>query len=70
MKNRVQELRWKKGWSQLQLARISGVAQSTICAIENQECVPNLHTAFKLAQALSVSIYFLFELNNRRQENL
>ena len=59
-KNKVQELRWEKGWSQAQLAIISGVPRSTIHAVENGIRVPNVHIAIKLAAAFSVSVNDLF----------
>lgn len=62
MKNRLQELRWKKNWSQLQLARISGVAQSQISRIENKEEIPNVLVALKLAKALRVNVEDIFTL--------
>lgn len=60
MKNRVQKVRWRKGWSQSQLARISGVPQSVICKIENENGDFNLSTALKLSKALSCKPSFLF----------
>lgn len=61
MKNRLQDLRWKKGWSEEQLSRESGVSRSTICYLENNENVnPKVESAFKLAQALEVSVEEIF----------
>lgn len=63
MKNRLQELRWNKGWSQSQLSRISGVPQSVISEIENDiEENPRVYTAIRLAHALSVSVEDIFAL--------
>lgn len=63
MKNRLQELRWNKGWSQSQLSRISGVPQSVISEIENDiEENPRVYTAIRLAHALSVSVEDIFIL--------
>lgn len=59
-KNKVQEYRWKRGWSQEQLARKSGVPRSTIHAVENGIRVPSVHIALKLAAAFSVSVNDLF----------
>lgn len=59
-KNRVQEFRWKRGWSQEQLSRESGVPRSTIHAVENGVRVPSVHIALKLAAALSVTVDDLF----------
>ena len=62
MNNHLQELRWQKNWSQLQLARISGVAQSQISRIENKEEIPSVLIALKLAKALHVNVEDIFTL--------
>lgn len=62
LKNRLQEIRWEKNWSQGQLSRISGVPQSVISVIENNNEIPSLMTALKLAKALSVSVEDIFTL--------
>lgn len=63
MRNRLQELRWNKGWSQVQLSRISGVPQSVISEIENDiEENPKVSTALRLSHALSVSVEDIFAL--------
>lgn len=61
MKNRVQEYRWKRGWSVQQLARISKVNRSTIVRLEDGSTKsPPLDVAFALADALKVDVRILF----------
>lgn len=60
--NNLQELRWKKKWSQEQLARISNVPRSTIHAIENETRIPSVLVALKLANALGVTVEDIFTL--------
>ena len=61
MKNRVQEYRWKRGWSVQQLARISKVNRSTIVRLEDGSTKsPSLDVAFALADALKVDERILF----------
>lgn len=61
MKNRVQDYRWKRGWSEAQLAREAGVDRSIICKIENGKTRhPSLEVAFKIADALEVDVRELF----------
>ena len=61
MRHRLQELRWKHGWSEERLAMESGVSRSTICRLENQKDInPKIEVAFKLANALDVSVEELF----------
>lgn len=63
MKNRLQELRWEKDWSQTQLAMKSNVSHSTISLIENNPFEnPHVYTAIKLAHALGVSVEDIFIL--------
>lgn len=63
MENKLQQLRWNKDWSQLQLSRISGVPQSVISEIENDiNGNPSVYTALRLAKALSVSVEDIFTL--------
>ena len=58
-----EELRWEKNWSQNQLVIRSGVSQSIISSIENNQLEnPRVATALKLAKALSVSVEDIFQL--------
>lgn len=61
MENRIQEIRWKKGWSQQQLANRSGVSKSAISALENQKIKhPSFEIIHQLAKALGVDVSELF----------
>lgn len=61
MKNRLSEIRWRKGWSQAALARRSGVAKTTICEIENGNISnPSVEIAYKLSKALNVDVWEIF----------
>lgn len=63
MRNRLQELRWEKDWSQEQLSRRSGVTRKTIDHIENGVTqAPSVYTALLLAKALSVKVEDIFIL--------
>ncbi len=58
MKNKLQELRWEKNWSQNQLVIRSGVSQSIISSIENNQLEnPRVATALKLAKAFLTLFY-------------
>jgi len=61
MDYKIKVLREKKGISQAELARISGVSRPTIVRLENSENIAiNTRTLEKLAKALNVSIKTLF----------
>ena len=53
----IRELREKKGWSQIELARRSGVTQSAISDIESAKTKnPRIDTMDAIARALNVPI--------------
>lgn len=63
MKNRLQELRWSKDWTQNQLSIRSGVPQPVISTIENNmDENPGVFTALRLSRALSVTVEDIFIL--------
>ncbi len=57
----IREIREKKGLSQSDLARLSGVSASHIGYIENGERQPTLLTMCRLAEALKVDIKELYK---------
>lgn len=61
MKNKLQVIRWEKGWSQEYLARKSGGSRSMISKLENSIIEnPTIDVAYRLCVALSVDIWDLF----------
>lgn len=61
MKNRLKEIRWRKGWTEGDLQRRSGVSRSTICEIENGvNQHPSIDVAYKLCKALNVDVWEIF----------
>ncbi len=62
MKNRIKELRKKKGYRQEDLAEALNVSRQTIIAIENDKYNPTLELAMKLAKFLSITVEDLFIL--------
>ncbi len=56
----LKELRRRKGWSQKDLARRSGVGQDTISGIESGRHEARPSTLRKLAEALGVEVTDLF----------
>lgn len=63
MRNRVQELRWKKGLSQSQLGKETGISKSLISRMENNKTAnTRVDYSYKLAKALGVTIEELFDL--------
>ena len=62
IENRVREHRERLGWSQEQLAKKSGVGQSTISEIEAGKHVPTVEVALMLTKALGTTIEDTFSL--------
>lgn len=62
----LREHRNRRGWTQAELSRRSGVPRSTIAAIESGAMTPSVETALALARALDSTVERLFE---RRTDN-
>jgi len=61
MKNRVRELRERRGWSQGELGEQLEVSRQTINAIETGKYDPSLPLAFRIARLFRSSIESIFE---------
>lgn len=62
MKNKIKELRKKKGLRQQDLAEQLSVTRQTIIAVENDKYNPTLELAMKMARLLDTTVEELFEL--------
>jgi len=63
--NRLAKYRKQKGLSQTQLAKLIGVAQSTIAMIETGKIMPSLRTALRLSRILGVPVEELFPVEDK-----
>lgn len=63
MKNRLEEIRKKKGIKQEDLAEILHVSRQTISSLENGKYNPSIQLAFKIARYFGMHIeeIFLYE---------
>jgi putative transcriptional regulator len=61
MKNKLRELRAKKGWSQAELADRLEVSRQSVNAIETGKYDPSLPLAFRLARLFGKRIEEIFE---------
>ena len=66
--NQLAKYRKQKGLSQTQLAKLIGVAQSTIAMIETGKITPSLRTALKLARVLGTTVEELFPLEDDAED--
>jgi molybdate-binding protein/DNA-binding XRE family transcriptional regulator len=60
--NRVREFRIKVGWSQIDLARQSGISRAGVSAIEIGRLIPSAAAALALAKALGCQVEDLFQI--------
>jgi putative transcriptional regulator len=60
MRNRLEELRLQKGWTQQELADRTTVSRQTIISLEKGRYNPSIILAFRLARQFGVSIEDLF----------
>ena len=63
MKNRIRELREKKGLTQAQLGDMVGTSRQAINAIETEKSEPSIWLAYNISRVFECSIedVFLFE---------
>ena len=63
MKNRIEEIRSKKGIKQDELGKMLGVSRQTISSLENGRYNPSIMLAYKIAKLFGKTIeeVFIFE---------
>ncbi len=64
VRNRVQELRTGRGWTQQQLAEAVGVSRQSINSIERNRYVPSLPLALMFARLFGCSTDEIFTLES------
>ncbi len=60
MRNRLEELRSERGWTQQELADQVEVSRQTIISLENGRYNPSILLAFRLARLFDVPIESIF----------
>ncbi len=66
IKNRVKELRMKRGWTQQELADAVGVSRQSINSIERDRYVPSLLLALAFARVFARAVDDIFTVDHRR----
>lgn len=60
MRNRLEEERMRRGWTQQELADRAAVSRQTVISLERGRYNPSIVLAFKLARLLDMRIEDLF----------
>lgn len=60
MKNRLEEIRKKRGITQEDLAAVLEVSRQTICSLENGRYNPSILLAFKISRYFNLTIEEIF----------
>lgn len=63
--DRVTKLREERGWSQNQLAKKSGMAQSTISNLYSRNNEPTFQTIESICKGLGISLLEFFNVDNQ-----
>src|SRR4051812_24989949 len=66
--NELRDRRTRRGWSQEELARRSGLSRAGISAIETDRLIPSAAAALALAAALECRVEEVFRLRSGPQE--
>lgn len=61
IRNRVRELRERRGMTQSELARTSSCTRQTIIMLEQERYVPSLSLAFAVADSLGAALEEVFQ---------
>ena len=61
VKNRVKELRKKRGWTQSEFGEKLGISRQSVHSIEAGKYDPSLPLAFRIADVLGISLDKSFE---------
>ena len=66
IRNRIREMRTRRGWTQQDLADQVGVSRQSINSIENDRYVPSLPLALTFARVFGCATDDLFTLEKKR----
>ena len=58
--NSIRKLRYKKGWTLLEMYNLSGISPQSISMYESEKTMPTIDKAFELAELLGVPLQELF----------
>ena len=65
IKTRLSKILFDKGWTEMELSRRTGLAQSYINRVKNARVVPTVRTALRICRALGVAVEDAFLFDDR-----
>lgn len=65
--SRMKEVRVQKNLQQVDLVKATGLSKGSISLIESGKSSPSMNSAFKIAQALDVTVDELFKVEEREE---
>lgn len=69
IRNHLQAIRKRQGWTQNQLAHMFGVTRKTIWHWEHQETLPKLEIVMGLAKVFDTEVHLMFEPVEEKGDN-
>ena len=69
MKNRLRELRKRRGYTQVSLQMQTGIEQALLSKFENGDRIPPTETLFRLAEFYNVSIDYILCRTDKPEVN-
>ena len=69
LSEKIRNLRFNRGFSQVDLAKILGVTKQSVSNWENENIMPSIDILIKLAQLFSVSTDYLLGLSEKHNLN-
>lgn len=69
LSEKIRNLRFNRGFSQVDLAKILGVTKQSVSNWENENIMPSIDMLIKLAQLFSVSTDYLLGLSEKHNLN-
>ena len=64
VKTNIWKIRYEKGWSMHELARVTGISKTTLYNYENNNVSPTLENLYKIATTLNVNMEELYYVSN------
>lgn len=62
IENMLKTILWSRRMDQKTLSEITGISRTTITMLANEKSEPSLYRAYRIAEALEVSVYDIWKV--------